>query len=63
MAAPNLRGALSRVQEILEETRAADTGGALLHERDRRKAYQAGIERALVELRQVKLPARQSVEP
>ena len=41
---------LSRVQRILEETCEQDGQGASLQEVARRKAYRAGINRALAEL-------------
>jgi hypothetical protein len=50
MAAKNLGAALDRVREILEQTREQDGQGRNLQEVQRRKAYQAGINRALAEI-------------
>ena len=57
MAAPNLTATLNRVRMILEETCDADGQGHNLQERQRRKAYRIGINRALAELQSVKVPA------
>ncbi len=49
---------LLRVQRILEETCEQDGQGASLQETGRRKAYRAGINRALDELRTFEPPRR-----
>jgi hypothetical protein len=54
MAAKNLTAALERVREILEETCEQDGQGASLQEVGRRKAYRAGINRALAEIDSVR---------
>jgi hypothetical protein len=50
MAAKNLTQALERVRVILEETCEQDGQGRNLQEVQRRKAYRAGINRALAEI-------------
>ena len=47
---PGAARVLDRVREILEETCEQDGQGRSLQEVARRKAYRAGINRALVEL-------------
>jgi hypothetical protein len=54
MAAKNLTQALERVRVILEETCEQDGQGHNLQEVQRRKAYRAGINRALAELNAVR---------
>lgn len=50
MAAKNLGAALERVRDILQETCEQDGQGDNLQEIARRKAYRAGINRALAEI-------------
>ncbi|HMF59892.1 MAG TPA: hypothetical protein VK595_05955 [Vicinamibacterales bacterium] len=54
MAAKNLTEALERVRVILEETCEQDGQGRNLQEVQRRKAYRAGVNRALAELNAVR---------
>lgn len=50
MAAKNLTATLDRVRAILEEACEHDGQGSNLSEVSRRKAYRAGINRALAEI-------------
>jgi hypothetical protein len=55
VAAPNITATLVRVREILEETCDQDGQQLIMQESARRKAYRAGINAALDEIRRLKV--------